>query len=262
MPLEKCTTIKYKHSWGRTCWEVKPNELMDIGDTQFIKLPRVGLNHGFPRLCYEEPGVGAPKWLRDKDDFSLTKSVGYQRLLDSRNVAWAEQLNNEAVNAVPEMFRQSIAQAENKHIVKKTAEMKKTVKEHPQIVSVPIPAFGSCAERSVNMKVPVKDSEWLWVESDNGVLEHVMAFIRHAGIDWDMRVRDEQLPQGVHAIKSRSHPYQYVWKAADGKKSRHLASSLEGALVGVQEGPPNNADNAEAEPQHDDLPDGGDDIGE
>ena len=84
--LEKQTRVKYKFAWGKTWWEVKPDELQDIGGVSYIRLSKAGLNFGFPRLCFEEKITGIPKELREREkEFNMAKSIGYTALTEARN---------------------------------------------------------------------------------------------------------------------------------------------------------------------------------
>ena len=50
MPLESVVVEKLRHVGGKAFWEVKSKELETIGGVRYIKLPQMGLNHGFSRL--------------------------------------------------------------------------------------------------------------------------------------------------------------------------------------------------------------------
>ena len=55
MPMQKIISEKLKHAGGKTFWEVKPSETEDIGGVRYLRLPCQGVQHGFARLCLEDP---------------------------------------------------------------------------------------------------------------------------------------------------------------------------------------------------------------
>ena len=70
--------------------------------------------------------------------------------------------------------------------------------------------------------------------------EGIVAFIQDAG--WEERLkRLAELPRGVVRRKRCKYPYQFVYKQG-GNTSRHFATSLEGAIEGKENGPPQDED--------------------
>ena len=57
MPMQKIITEKLKHAGGKIFWEVKLSETEDIGGVRYLRLPCLGVQHGFARLCLEKVGV-------------------------------------------------------------------------------------------------------------------------------------------------------------------------------------------------------------
>ena len=132
----------------------------------------------------------------------MAKAIGYTALTEARNKAWDAMVNEKAMSAVHEMCRHCMA--ESRHLTA-SKESKKTLKGG--VASVRILGHGDVAERYVNMKISVNDSEWLWVENDSETLEHIMMYIQYMGIGWEMQTKGRSLPKGIHHIKGRSHPY-------------------------------------------------------
>ena len=100
--MQKVVVEKIKHLHGKTSWEVKPSDTEQIGDEQFIKLPRGGLQYGFTRLCLEQDGRMP---VVDKG-FSLTSSEGYLLIMEARTAAQADSLVSQ--QRIPELFKLSL----------------------------------------------------------------------------------------------------------------------------------------------------------
>ena len=111
MPLERVVVEKLRHVGGKAFWEVKSKELETIGGVRYIKLPKMGLNHGFARLCLERDGV------MEKVDkgWSLVTSRGYATILQQRNLAQADILMQADHDKVPELFKAVVQRSEAKN---------------------------------------------------------------------------------------------------------------------------------------------------
>ena len=78
-------------------------------------------------------------------------------------------------------------------------------------------------------------------------IERIIAFIRHHGYDEVSKKWPASIPKGivVRKVGDRTHhPYQYTYEHPDGKRSKHFATTLEGAIQGMKEGPPTAGDGA------------------
>ena len=91
LELVQTPTLRFKDDNGNRCWQLKDSDFEQIGDEQFLKVPRGGLNLGFSRLvAYKCPDV--PESKDAKKAFSLTTSKGYAKLLEMRNSMQADHM--------------------------------------------------------------------------------------------------------------------------------------------------------------------------
>ena len=157
MPLERVVVEKLRHVGGKAFWEVKSKELETIGGVRYIKLPKVGLNHGFPRLCLERNGV------MEKVDkgWSLSTSRGYANIVQQRNLAQADSLLQEQHDAVPDMFKQVAKETLNKQRLSLTKL--RELKQHPDVLTISDPF-------QLTLKRPVHEREDLVVPFDADVI--------------------------------------------------------------------------------------------
>ena len=172
MVLLKEVVTRYQHDWGKSHWEVTPKDVIDIGGSQFVKLPRSGFNTGFARLCFENEDRKIPR------DLSLQQSVAYDRIVMDRN-ALQEQHFRAAVGAkIPAMFLSASSDAadtRNKPILALQRSKRRELKEHPSVMELKIQGVGEFAERTIRVKRPLNEREWLVVEHDTQVIAHIMA---------------------------------------------------------------------------------------
>ena len=235
MPMQKIISEKLKHAGGKTFWEVKPSETEDIGGVRYLRLPCQGVQHGFARLCLEEAGVMRAvekKW-------SLTTSKGYHQLVQARNAAQVKHLTEELELETPDLFKGVVSHVEVGK--KKCSRQKlKELREHPGVLTITVPETPLRPAFDTTVKRPVNERDDLVVPFDAEVVEGIVAFIQSSGWEECLK-RPAELPRGVVRRKRCRCPYQYVYKQG-GKTSRHFASSLQGAIIGKESGPPQAED--------------------
>ena len=255
----KQVSTKYQHDWGKAYWEVAPKDVVDIGGSQFVKLSRAGCNSGFARLCIETEDHKIPRDLR------LQQSVAYDRIVMDRNAAQEQHFRDAVVASVPAVFQCSTSSVdvEDKHMLAIQRSKKRELKQHPSVMELTIQEVGEFAERTIRVKRPLNEREWLVVEHDTQVIAHIVALIRRDGFDSDIGAKPSGLPTGIYytqGYKGVKHPFQYLYMDEHtGKKSRHFATSLEGAIEGRMHGPPPDAEGVEGEAVE--GGDDGDDVG-
>ena len=116
----------------------------------------------------------------------------------------------------------------------------KELREHPGVLTITVPETPLRPAFDTTVKRPVNERDDLVVPFDAEVVEGIVAFIQSSGWEECLK-RPAELPRGVVRRKRCKYPYQYVFKQG-GKISRHFASSLEGAIIGKERGPPGNSD--------------------
>ena len=106
MPVEIKTHLSIETCDGKKVWKVPEDCIVRCDGTKYIKLPR--RHHGFVHLvmygCTSLPE-------QRKKHFSLSASIGYQKLLDLRTKA--QQEHEDAKDGRPEvhsLFKTSVAQ--------------------------------------------------------------------------------------------------------------------------------------------------------
>ena len=247
MPIESVVVEKIRHVGGKAFWEIKGKELETIGGDRYIKLPRQGLQHGFSRLCLERNGV------MEKVDkgWSLVTSRGYATILQQRNLAQADILMQADHDKVPELFKAAAQRPESKKRLSRSKLLE--LKQHPGLLTIYEPF-------ELTLKRPVHEREDLVVPFDADIIGKIIAYLQEEG--WELSLkRPADLPPGIirrSKCVRGAYPYQYVWKNSEGKRSRHVARTLEGAIQGSVEGPPmDESEPSDSERAADDDPAGG-----
>ena len=111
------------------------------------------------------------------------------------------------------------------------------LKENPECVTVNVPATGSQEAFDLTVKRPASQRDDISIPFDLELLDKVINYVRAEGFDRGLK-RPADIPKNVHRRSDCKHPFQYMWTDADGKKSRHFATSLDAAIEGVKYGPP------------------------
>ena len=244
MSLVLTTVEKLRHTDGKAYWEIRGNDITMIGDRRFVKLPCKSTS-GFHRICADRT-AGAVACL------PLIRSIGYTDLVMRRNKLQSESLVQQQAAKVPSMFRSTF-----KPIARVAVATRKDAKAHPDSMEMIIPSFGEYDELAMMVMRPIAEREDLVVEFNPTVIGRVIAYIRDQGF---LDAADP-LPWRVYKRKNARHPYQYIYVDRSGKRSRHFATSLEAAIMGVECGPPPDDEAAayggdDADDCVDDDPDG------
>ena len=244
MPIESVVVEKLRHVGGKAFWEIKGKELETIGGDRYIKLPRQGLQHGFSRLCLERDGVLE----KVEKGWSLVTSRGYATILQQRNLAQADSLMQADHDKVPELFKAVVQRSEAKKRMSRSKLLE--LKQHPDVLTIYEPF-------ELTLKRPVHEREDLVVPFDADIIGKIIAYLQEEG--WELSLkRPADLPPGIIRRSTGTYPFQYVWKNAEGKRSKHYARTLEGAIQGSVEGPPmDESEQSDSERAADDDLDGG-----
>ena len=230
MSLELKTARKLGFAGSKCTWNLKHDDVITIDGSEYIKLPRAGINYPFTRLVADGcDAIAKPL----PSGFSMTQSRGYTQILELRNTAQSEALVDQAKANVPAMFR-NVAKVKE---VKLTREKMLEFKDSPEVLTIQLPPFGDFDEPfHVEMKRPMYAREDITVTIEVAVIKRVIEFIRFEGFDGNLK-RPPSLPAGIQR-NSGKHPYSYVFKRTDGKKSKHIAVTLDQAMDGIRVGPP------------------------
>ena len=94
---------------GEAKWEVDNNQIVEVGDSLFVKLPRSAA--GFSKLVFHKCDQ-VPKPL--PRNYSLTASLGYIELQKLRNEKQSEDLLAQDHENVPALFQQCAAPPQKK----------------------------------------------------------------------------------------------------------------------------------------------------
>ena len=228
MPLESIVVEKLRHVGGKTYWEIKSKEVEVIGGARYVKLPRQGVAHGFARLCLEKGGA-----MQQTDKhWSLVMSRGYAHILEQRNLAQADSLMQAQHAVVPELFKAVVQRKAEK--TRMSRSKLQEMKQHPDVLTISQPF-------ELTLKRPVHERDDLVVSLDVDIISQIIEYIQAEGWENSLK-RPADLPPGIIRRSKGIYPFQYVWKNADGKRSRHYARTLEGAILGTEQGPPNDSE--------------------
>ena len=151
--------------------------------------------------------------------------------MQQRNLAQADSLLQEQHDAVPDMFKQVAKETLKKQRLSLTKL--RELKQHPDVLTIYEPF-------ELTLKRPVHEREDLVVPFDADIIGKIIAYLQEEG--WELSLkRPADLPPGIirrSKYVRGAYPFQYVWKNSEGKRSRHVARTLEGAIQGSVEGPP------------------------
>ena len=176
--------------------------------------------------------------------WSLTTSKGYEHLVQARNAAQVKHLTEELEVETPDLFKGVVSHVEVGK--KKCSRQKlKELREHPGVLTITVPETPLRPAFDTTVKRPVNERDDLVVPFDAEVIEGIVACIKFAGWEACLK-RLAELPRGVVRRKRCRYAYQYVYKQG-GKTSWHFASSLEGAIGGKGDGPPQDEDEGSSE---------------
>ena len=110
-------------------------------------------------------------------------------------------------------------------------------REHPDVLSITVPKIDGQSAFELTVKRPLTEREDLVIPLDMVLVEKVIVYIRNGGFDRSLK-RSADMPPIVHIRKDCKYKYQYSYTDQNtGKRSKHFASTLGGALRGLVEGP-------------------------
>ena len=176
---------------GKARWAVRPNLLIEVDGRDFVKMPPSDLS--FVRLVVEPLDIdctakGGP----------LSNSPGIKELLQLRNSKQAEDL----LAAQPGQSARALfgdADAEPapapKRARRSVAQMRQ-MREEPKAIAVEVPGVAGGPPLSIDMIRPVHSQDDLCVPLEEGILEHLIVFLREAGITADMLVSKRRYKDG------------------------------------------------------------------
>ena len=149
---------------------------------------------------------------------------------------------------VPELFKAVVQRSEAKKRMSWSKLLE--LKQHPGLLTIYEPF-------ELTLKRPVHEREDLVVPFDADIIGKIIAYLQEEG--WELSLkRPADLPPGIIRRSTGTDPFQYVWKNAEGKRSKHYARTLEGAIQGSVEGPPmDESEQSDSERAADDDLDGG-----
>ena len=110
------TIIRFK--FEKAFWQPTDEELLDIGGTQYVKIPRAAKGHGFLRLCNALQSSGTDESERVLIPDTLQSSVGYGELVALRNYNQSQDLLESVMKNVPAMFKTAEQTAPSAQVAK------------------------------------------------------------------------------------------------------------------------------------------------
>ena len=129
MQLVAHDLIKLHFDGGKSYWVFNKSDLLSIDGVEYIALPCGGVGCGFARPVIEDcPTCPSPM---DKN-FSLTWSIGYNKLKQARADEVRRIRVEEARAKIPEMFRKTAQVA----VPKQTAEEIQNLRNNPTAIQI------------------------------------------------------------------------------------------------------------------------------
>jgi hypothetical protein len=175
---------------GTSLWKVKQSLMCEINGESFVKLQ--ASDPGFAKLVCETMVAKLPK------NCSLSQCPGLSTLMSLRNSKQADELQEPVGDGAAALFGTAAA--------KPSKRQKRTGNDDrkPDIINVDVQR-SSCT-LTVPMVRPSRRRDDLCVPLKAEIIEHIVLFIREAGISQDdlepKRVRDD-VPRGVWVDKNR-----------------------------------------------------------
>ena len=165
---------------GRCEWKVNKQHLVDVHGEQFIKLVSSS-GHGWTKLvCEGQIQGGVPK------NASLCRCPGLRQLYELRNQRQCEELSSSSKATGPMLFDNQPEQGlSSTRKPKRTMQQVREARETLDTLIVDIPGVGDVEPLAVRMLRPVHSRDDLCVPLDSKVLQHLICFIRNAGISRD-----------------------------------------------------------------------------
>ena len=163
---------------GRAEWKVRSSLLLEVNGDRFIKLP--ASEGGFIKLVCDGQIDGAvPR------NASLSHSAGLRELIELRNMKQSEELAMASDKAnVCALFGPPPEQAlQPARRQRRTLREVREARESPEVFELDVPGHGDRASMRVRMIRPVNPRDDLCVTLLAEAVEHIVLFIRNAGID-------------------------------------------------------------------------------
>ena len=227
-------------------WLVRPEQLTNINGDAFLKLPRshVAVN-GFARFVM---GCQAD------EESTLTVSLGYDKLVELRNVAAAAAAEQLVATTIPEIFRKQRKSSETQQKLRRTSRSDvKRKRDNPKCLRIDVPAImseqGDHASQwtvafALRVMEPVSTRDDLCIEFDETSLLNVIKFMRVMGFAAKARERSE-VAKGVWMRKDPKGNVFFITKV-DGRYKRCDYNGVTRSAVAEAEPAVDEADAADA----------------
>ena len=177
-------SITIQRSWaittsdGKKTWHVTDSQTVQVGSKTFVKLPR---SH-----CQFAPLVfHGCRTLPDPlpRNYSLSASIGYQNLVDQRNTKQAEELQDQYVALVPDLFKDIV------NSPAKERSSRAQIKESKQAPETLVLSIEDDEEGPWTLELvkPLNSRDELAVKLDKDVINNVIKYLQHAGFSSDLQ---------------------------------------------------------------------------
>ena len=137
MDIMKETTVTLQDD--KCSWKIKPSDVTNVGNQEFLRLPRGGIGLPLTRLIVSECNT-LPESLPDK--FSTTSSVGFSTLLQIRNEEQSKSFITKEDSKIPEMLRKRNSTVAVKTPTKMPGQRRQLMQERkadPSIMTIEVP---------------------------------------------------------------------------------------------------------------------------
>jgi hypothetical protein len=216
---------------GRAAWNIKPSDVIKVGDDDFVKLK--AYDYSLVKLVCEGVMEHVPK------NATLSNCPGFVELIKLRNDVQAKSFQPAAAAAAALFEAPQVQQTKRK---KQSAAEVRRMRDSPTAFTVSLQLKDSV--RYIPVIRPAHPCDEVCVKMEPEVLEAVICFVREAGMSEDDLVnkrsyRTEDLPKGVWSTKGG----QYVVKlgaGSDGKYKRAKTAQQAMRLAGHTPNEPND----------------------
>lgn len=181
---------------GKKTWHVPANQCLEVNGKTFVKLPRS--NCQFAPLVFH----GCTDLPCPKKELSLTASVGYDELLKLRNTMQASELQTDAVNAAPEIFK-ALLKGSGKQ--QKQKDKKRSQQELKELRLCPDTVSITINDWSFDVLKPVCATDELAVEMDPDTISKIIKYLQQKGFSSVLQHSHKKrhnmpddTPKGIH----------------------------------------------------------------
>ena len=182
---------------GKTEWRVKPKLILKIDGVEFVKLPASA--EGFTKIVAEGIVDNAGR------NPTLAQCQGIQDLVSLRNRKQAEELADAAKPSCS-LFEEPAAPPQKKRPRRSKAALRE-LRDSPGVLDVTVPGFEGADPMNIKIVRPVRPGDDLCVPLEENVLDHIIGYIRSAGLTEDTLANKR-------CYKAHDAP-KGVWKAGD-----------------------------------------------